>query len=116
MALIQVGPDHAIAGVIHTQIMRDDTQTDPQHAFSANINAPGVPPQTLPLNNNSSINIPVHSGVMNGTIHVEVDDFQVLPSGATAGNATAISCKVVFKLVEFFSITLGSVNVTASLK
>jgi hypothetical protein len=116
VALVQVGPDHAIAGIIHTQIMRDDTQTDPQSAFSANINAPGVPPKTLPLNNNSSIDIPVHSGAMQGTIHIEVDDFRVLPSGATAGNATAIACKIVFKLKEFFTVTIGSLDVTASLK
>jgi hypothetical protein len=111
-----VGPPHAIAGIIHAQILRDDTQTDPQQAFSAQINAPGVPQQTLPLNNASSIDFPISSGKFQGTIHVEVDDFRVLPAGATGTAATAIACTVVFKLIEFFKFTIGSIPVTASLK
>jgi hypothetical protein len=116
MALVLVGGDHSIAGVIHVQILRDSTQTDPQKAFSAQINAPEVPQQTLQLGNGQSLQFPISSGKFNGTIRAEVDDFTVLPAGASAQNATAISCKVVFKLLEFFTITIGSVNVTASLK
>ena len=116
MALVPVGTDHSIAGVIHVQVLRDSTQTDPQQAFSAQINAPEVPQQTLQLGNGQSLEFPVRSGKFNGTIRAEVDDFTVLPAGASAQNATAISCKVVFKLLEFFSITIGSFDVTASLK
>ena len=116
MALVPVGPDRSVAGVIHVQILRDSTQTDPQQAFSAQINVPDVPQQTLQLGNGRSLEFPVRSGKFNGTIRAEVDDFAVLPAGASAQNATAISCKVVFKLLEFFTITIGSVDVTASLK
>ena len=42
MALVSVGADHAIAGIIHVPIFRDDMATDPQKAFSAKINAPNV--------------------------------------------------------------------------
>jgi hypothetical protein len=116
MAQVPVGSDHSIAGIIHVQILRDDTQADPQQAFTAQINAPAVPQQTLPLANGSALDFPIHSGKFQGTIHVEVDDFSVLPAGAGAGAATAIACKIVFKLVEFFSFTIGSIPVTASLK
>jgi len=116
MATIPVGPPHSIAGIIHAQILRDPAQTAPAQAFSAQINAPGVPQQTLPLNNAASIDFPISSGAMHGTIHVEVDDFRLLPAGASGTAATAIACSVVFKLVEFFKITLGSIPVTASLK
>ena len=111
-----VGPPHAIAGIIHAQILRDETQSDPQQAFSAQINAPGVPQQTLPLSNGSSIDFPISSGKFQGMIHVEVDDFRILPAGATGTAVTAISCTVVFKLIEFFKFTIGSIPVTASLK
>jgi hypothetical protein len=116
MALVPVGTDRSVAGVIHVLILRDSTQTDPQQTFSAQINAPEVPQQTLRLGNGQSLQFPVRSGTFNGTIRAEVDDFAVLPAGASAQNATAISCKVVFKLLEFFTITIGSVDVTASLK
>ncbi len=116
MALVPVGGDHSIAGIIHVQIFRDSAQSDPQQAFSAQINAPEVPQQTLRLGNGQSLQFPISSGKFNGTIRAEVDDFAVLPAGATAQRATAISCKIVFKLLEFFTITIGSVNVTASLK
>ena len=116
MALVPDGPQHTVAGVITVQVMRDDTQTDPQKAFSAQIDVPSVPQQTLPLNNGSSLNFPVHSGKFNGTIRAEVDDFQLEPNGASPADATGLACKIVFKLQEFFWITLGSVNVTASLK
>jgi hypothetical protein len=111
-----VGPPHAIAGIIHAQIFRDETQTDPQQAFSVQINAPGVPQQTLPLNNAAALDFPISSGTFHGTIHVEVDDFRLLPAGASGAAATAIACTVVFKLVEFFTLTIGSIPVTASLK
>ena len=116
MALVQDGPQHTVAGVITVQVMRDDAQTDPQQTFSAQINVPSVPQQTLPLHNGSSLSFPVHSGQFNGTIKAEVNDFTLQPNGASPANATGLACKIVFKLQEFFSITLGSVNVTASLK
>jgi hypothetical protein len=116
MALVPVGADHSVAGIIHVQILRDNATGDPQAAFFAQINAPNVGQQTLPLHNGASLDFPVHSGQMNGTIHVEVDDFRMLPQGASGAQATAIACLIVFKLQEFFSITLGSVPVTASLK
>jgi hypothetical protein len=47
---------------------------------------------------------------------VEVDDLRVLPAGAAGADATAIACRVVFKLIEFSSFTIGSIPVTASLK
>jgi hypothetical protein len=116
MALVPVGSAHAVAGIIHVQILRDDTISDPQKAFSAQIDAPEVPQQTLPLANGSSLQFPLSSGKISGTIRAEVDDFTALPAGATAQDVTGISCKVVFKLIEFFTITIGSVPVTASLK
>jgi hypothetical protein len=116
MALVPVGSDHSVAGIIHAQILRDDAQTDPQQAFFAQLNAPGVPQQTLPLNNDASIEFPVHAGHFPATIRAEVDNFTVLPAGAAAGQATAISCQVVFKLKEFFTLTIGHINVTSSLK
>ena len=116
MAFVPDGPQHTVAGVIVVQIMRDDAQTDPQQAFSAQINVPSVPQQTLPLNNGSSSSFPVHSGQFNGTIKAQVDDFTLQPNGASPADATGLACKIVFKLQEFFSITLGSVNVTCSLK
>jgi hypothetical protein len=117
MALVPVGSDHSVAGIIHVQILRDGSSSDPQSAFTARINAPGVPPQMLPLNNNSSLDFPVHSGNVNGDVHVEVDDFRLLPGGAAPADATAIACKIVFKLKAIiFSITLGSVDVTAAVK
>jgi hypothetical protein len=116
MALVPVGSDHSVAGIIHVQILRDDAATNPQSAFTAQINAPGLGVQTLPLNNASSLAFPLKSGVMTGTVHVQVEDFRTLPQGAAAGAATAIACLIVFKLQEFFSITLGSIPLTASLK
>lgn len=116
MALVPDGPAHTIAGVITVQIVRDDAQNDPQQAFSAQINVPTVPPQTLPLRNGSAQSFPVHSGQFNGTISAGVEDFRLQPNGASPANATGLACKIVFKLHEFFAITLGSVDVTASLK
>jgi hypothetical protein len=116
LALVPDGPPHTVAGVIMVQIMRDDAQTNSQQAFSAQIDVPSCPPQTLPLNNGSSISFPVHSGQFNGTVRAQVDDFTLEPNGASPADATGLACKIVFKLQEFFSLTLGSVNVTASLK
>lgn len=116
MALVPDGPQHTVAGVITVQIMRDDTQTDPQQAFSAQIDVPSVPQQTLPLRNGASQSFPVRTGPLNGTISAEVDDFELQPNGASPADATGLACKIVLKLQEFFSLTLGSVNVTASLK
>ena len=117
MALVPTGSDHSVAGIIHVQIMRDPAATDPAAAFSAQINAPDVPQQTLPLNNASSLDFPIRSGQINGTVHVEVDDFTTLPGGAAAENVTAIACKIVFKLKAIiFSVTIGSIDITAALK
>ena len=107
--------DHTIANVIHVQILRDDAQSDPTKAFSAAINAPGIS-QTLPLSNGSSLDFPIRVGALNGSIHAEVDNFNLLPAGATAGKVTAISCLVVFKLIEFVHFTIGSIPVTAAFK
>jgi hypothetical protein len=114
MALKPVS-DHAIAGVIHTQIQRDDAANGPQEAFFAQINAPGFS-KSLPLHNGSTVDFPINAGVLNGTVHVEVDDFNVLPHGADAAHATAISCLIVFKLVAILRVTLGSIPVTAAFK
>jgi len=107
--------DHTIANVIHVQILRDDAQADPQQAFSAMINAPGIS-QTLPLNNASSLDFPLRVGPLRGTVHAEVDNFTVLPAGASPDEATAISCLIVFKLTELIQFTIGSIPVTAAFK
>ena len=116
MALVPDGPPHTVAGVIIVQIMRDDAQTDAQQAFSAQIDVPSTPQQNLPLNNGSSVSFPVHSGPFNGTISAVVEDFTLQPDGTSPADATGLACKIVFKLQEFFSLTLGSMDVTASLK
>jgi hypothetical protein len=115
MSFVPIGTDHVIGGVIHVQILREDTAQTVDAMFSAAINAPGIT-KTIPLNNAASLDFPISSGALHGTIHVQVENFMLLPGGATSSNATAISCLLVFKLVEFFSITLGSVPITASLK
>jgi len=115
MSFAPIGTDHVVGGVIHVQILRDDAAQNVDTMFSAAINAPGIS-KTIPLNNASSLDFPISSGALHGTIHVQVENFMLLPGGATPANATAISCLIVFKLVEFFSITLGSVPITASLK
>jgi|SRR5947209_12297439 len=115
MARTNVGPDHVVAGIIHTQIQREAAEPDQGKAFFALINAPGTS-FDLPLQNGASIDRPISSGAMHGDLHVEVDDFRLVPAGATAATATALACKVVFKLRSFFSVTLGSIDVTAALK
>jgi hypothetical protein len=107
--------DHMVANILHVQVVRDDAQGDPTQAFSAVINAPGLT-QVLPLRNGSALDFPVRAGNLNGTIHAEVDDFVLLPHGANAQDATAISCTIVFKLVEFIRLTIGSIPVTAALR
>lgn len=114
MALTPVGIDHNIGGVIHVQIMHDSSSTHPADGFSARINAPGLT-KDLPLRNGSTIEFAVPAGPLPGTVRAEVDDFRLLPAGATDGAATAIACKVVFKLIAIAHVTLGSVDVTAAL-
>jgi len=114
MSATFVGPDHSIAGILHVQILRDDASTDPQSAFSAQINAPGFS-KVLPITNGSHLSFPVKSGAFNATVQAEVDDFRFLPAGATGQDATAISCKIVFALIEFIALKLGSIDVTAAL-
>ena len=120
MANNAVGPGHVIAGLLHVQIMRDDTIADAGSAFSAQITGPGFS-ETLPLGNGQSKDFTltgVHIGGMpaNPTIHVEVDNFRLVPPGSNAANASALDCLLVFKLVEIFRITIGSIPVTASLR
>jgi len=119
VAKIQVGPDHVVADVIHVQILRDTSHANPQQAFSAKINAPGFS-QELQIENGASKTFQLPGVVIAGapvspTVHVEVDDFRLLPAGSNAANATAIACLLVFKLVEIFRLTIGSIAVTASL-
>jgi hypothetical protein len=115
----QVGPDHVIGGVIHVQIFRDPTISDPQKAFSAQINAPGFS-DTFNISNGASqkFSVPVSIPGVPGspTVSVQVDDFRLLPAGSTAQNATALAFLLVFKIVEFFQITIGSIAVTSGLK
>ena len=118
--MTQIGPDHVIGGVIHVQILRDPSKTDPQQAFSAQINAPGFS-QTLQVSNGASKTFQIPGVSIGGipaspTVLVEVDDFRLLPAGATGQNATAIAFNLVFKLVEIFRLTIGSIPVTASLQ
>jgi hypothetical protein len=112
-----IGSPHSIAGIIHTQVLRDTTVSDPQSAFFAQIDAPGFS-DVLPLNNNEfkEFHLPVGvGGLGNVTARAEVDDFRLLPAGSTPKTATALACKLVFKLEEIFQITIGSVDITASL-
>jgi hypothetical protein len=112
-----IGSPHSVAGIIHTQVLRDDAVTDPQQAFFVQVDAPGFS-DTIPLNNNEAkewtLPVPV-AGFSSPTVRAEVDDFRLLPGGTTSAKATAIACKLVFKLIEIFKITIGSVDITASL-
>ena len=115
MSKIQVGPDHIIGDVIHTRILRETTETNPEKAFFAEINVPGFDTQ-MPITNGAAhdYHLPSVPGLpVSPTIHVEVDDFTLAPPG---NKPTAVSFKLVFKLVEFFRITLGSIPVTANLQ
>jgi hypothetical protein len=113
----KVGSDHVIGGVLHVQIQRDSTQTDPEKAFSAVINGPGFS-HTFQIANNASekIQLPVKIGALAGNLLVEVHNFTLLPANASADTATALSFLLVFKIVEIFKITVGSIPVSAALK
>ena len=117
-ALTPVGPPHVIGGVIHTQILEDPSQTDPNKRFWARINVPGLS-HDMQLGDAQSLDIklPVSvAGFAKPTLHVEVDDFRLLPAGSSEANATAIALLLVFRIVEIFKLTVGSIPVTASLK
>ena len=116
---VQVGPDHVVAGIIHVQIMKLSNPTNPLEPFAAQINAPGFS-KSLSIADGSAeqFTLPgiiIAGAPVNPTVRVEVDGFRYLPGGATAANATAISFTIVFKLVEIFKITIGSIPVTAAL-
>ena len=116
---VQVGPDHVVAGIIHVQIMKESNPVDPLEPFVAQINAPGFS-KTVSIADGSSEEFKLPGIVIVGapvspTVRIEVDGFRYLPGGATAKNATAISFTIVFKLVEIFMITIGSIPVTAAL-
>jgi len=115
--LSKVGSDHVIGGVLHVQIQRDSTQTDPQKAFTAQINGPGFS-HTFQIANNASekIQLPVKIGALAGNLLVEVQNFTLLPAGATPTAATALTFLLVFKIIEIFRITVGSIPVSAALK
>lgn len=116
--LTPVGPAHVIGGVIHVQLVEDKSQSDPSHRFSAEINVPGWS-KTLAIADGQALNekIPVNvANFADPTLHVEVDDFRLLPAGTSKANATGIAFLLVFKIVEIFKITIGSIPVTASLK
>ncbi|HEV3154413.1 MAG TPA: hypothetical protein VGZ02_11460 [Candidatus Baltobacteraceae bacterium] len=119
MAGIQVGPDHVIGGVIHVQILKDPAKPGEQ-AFSAQINAPGFS-DAIAISDNASKQfrlpgVTIAGAPVSPTVLVQVENFTLLPAGASASNATALSFLLVFKLVEIFRITIGSIPVTASLK
>lgn len=116
MAWQQIGPDHNIGGVIHTQIFRDDQATDPAKAFKAKINGPNFS-EDFAIANGASVDYPLP--VAGGhSVHVEVDNYNLLPGGSTPQNATALSFLLVFRvrIGGIINITVGSVPVTASLK
>ena len=113
-----IGPPHVIGGVIHVQILEDLQQSEPNRRFSAEINVPNFT-ETVPIGNAQSkeIALPVSvAGFPNPTLRVEVDNFSLLPAGSDSGNATALSFLLVFRIVEIFKLTIGSIPVTANLK
>jgi len=118
MPLTPVGPPHVIGGVIHTQILQDTSQSDPNQRFWADINVPGLNKQMQIGNGQSmTVNLPVSvAGFPNPTLLVQVENFTLLPAGSNNANATALSFLLVFKIKEIFNITIGSVPVTANLK
>lgn len=116
--LTPVGPPHVIGGIIHVQIVEDAAQSDPNRRFSAEINVPNFA-QTVPIGDGQSMNIalPVSvSGFPNPTLAVEVENFALLPGGSTTATATALSFLLVFKIIEIFKLTIGSIPVTGRLK
>jgi hypothetical protein len=113
VAKTNVGSPHSVAGIIHVQVVRETTATNPQEAFFAQVDAPGLS-DLIPLNNNEVKEWTLPVG--NVTARAEVDDFRLLPGGSTPANATAVACKLVFRLKEIFLVTIGSLDITASLK
>jgi hypothetical protein len=116
--LTPIGPPHVVGGVIHTQVLEDASQSDPNQRFWAAINVPGLNEQIQISNNQSKeIKLPVSvAGFANPTLQVKVENFNLLPAGSNASNATALSFLLVFRIVEVFYLTVGSVPVTANLK
>lgn len=110
-----VGPPHNIGGVFHTQIMRDPATSDPTKAFYAQIDGPVGFQQQLLINNGVSKDYPIAGVPGAATLHVEIDNYTLLPAGSSPNDAKGISFLVVFKLREIFLITVGSVPVTATL-
>jgi len=118
MALTPIGPPHNIGNVFHTQILQDKSVNDATKAFFAEVTGPNGLQKQVPLNNSTSMDIPI-SGIpgfpLAPNLHVEVDNFMLLPAGSTPTTAHSLSCLVVFKVKELFSLTIGSVPVSASL-
>ncbi|TAM65596.1 MAG: hypothetical protein EPN48_18390 [Microbacteriaceae bacterium] len=114
---MSVVSDHVIAGLLHVQVLRDESQPDPQASFTVQIIGPGFK-RTFPISNNTVEDFKL-SGVHVGgiptdpTIRLQVENFALVPPGSTA---TAIGFLLVFKLVEIFQITLGSVPVSCALR
>jgi hypothetical protein len=111
MAWTNVGPAHPVAGgILSTQIQRDTAQTDPQKAFQAVVS--GALSATVPIANGVSKEYPWKTG----TLRIEIDNFTLLPPGSTPANATHITALAVFKVIEIFTVTIGSVPISADLK
>jgi len=110
MAWTNVGPPHPIAGgILSTQIQRDTSATDPEKAFQAVIS--GALSATIPVANGESKEFPWKAG----KLRVEIDNFTLLPPGSTPATATHLSALAVFKVIEIFVVTLGSVPISAQL-
>jgi hypothetical protein len=110
MAWTNVGPPHPIAGgILSTQIQRDSAATDPQKAFQALIS--GALSATVPVANGVSKQFPWKTG----TLRVEIDNFTLLPPGSAPANATHLTALAVFKVIEIFVVTIGSVPISAQL-
>jgi hypothetical protein len=108
---VKIGPPHVLADAIQTQVYRNEQEHDPQKAFSLEIDAPGLR-KTVPINNGAALEIPIHPV----TVHLEIDDFRLVPPNATVQNATAIAFRIVAKAEAFVPLTIATVDVTASLK
>ena len=116
---VKVGPDHVIGGVIHVQILKESNPQNAQEPFVAQVNAPGFS-DTVNIANGASkeFQLPgvvIAGAPVNPTVLVEVDNYGYLPSGASAKDAKQVAFLLVFKLVEIFRITIGSIPVSASL-
>lgn len=116
---VQVGPDHVVAGIIHVIILKESNPPNALEPFVAQINAPGFS-NTINITdgNSKEFTLPgviIAGAPVNPTVRIEIDGFRYLPGGASPANATAISFQIVFKLIEIFRITIGSIPVTAAL-